>query len=84
MLKIAYSPVYKYLLPPGHRFPMEKYELLPQQLIYEGTIKEEQFFHPEALTEELILLTHEEAYWLKCYSLLQRDLKQQPVEEHFA
>ena len=33
MLKIANHPIYKHELPEGHRFPMEKYDLLPQQLI---------------------------------------------------
>ena len=58
MLKIAYSPIYKYPLSETHRFPMIKYELIPEQLVYEGTVSEEQFFHPEALTDEQILLTH--------------------------
>lgn len=65
MLKIAFSPVYKYELPEGHRFPMIKYELLPEQLLYEGTVTEENFFHPEPLSEETILLTHEPSYWQK-------------------
>lgn len=65
MLKIAYSPVYKYQLPDGHRFPMEKYELIPEQLIYEGTVNEDQFFHPIQLEEEDILTTHTEEYWRK-------------------
>jgi acetoin utilization deacetylase AcuC-like enzyme len=65
MLKIAFSPIYKYEIPSGHRFPMEKYELIPEQLIYEGTINEENFFHPDALTEEEILWTHDMEYWEK-------------------
>lgn len=65
LLKIAFSPVYKYELPEGHRFPMIKYELLPEQLLYEGTATEENFFHPEPLNEETILLTHEPSYWQK-------------------
>lgn len=65
MLKIAFSPIYKYQLPNGHRFPMVKYELLPEQLLYEGTITEDHFFHPEPLDEFTILLTHEENYWEK-------------------
>jgi acetoin utilization deacetylase AcuC-like enzyme len=65
MLKIAYHPIYKYDLPPGHRFPMVKYELLPEQLLYEGTVSERQFFRPEALSEEVLLLTHDEEYWQK-------------------
>ena len=44
MLKIAFHPIYKYSLPEGHHFPMEKYELLPQQLLHEGTCKPENFF----------------------------------------
>jgi acetoin utilization deacetylase AcuC-like enzyme len=65
MLKIAYSPIYKYKLPEGHRFPMMKYELLPEQLLYEGTISENSFFHPDALTEDIILDTHDALYWKK-------------------
>ena len=62
MLKIAYSPIYKYELPEGHRFPMVKYELLPEQLLYEGTVTNDHFFHPDALDDELILLTHTQIY----------------------
>ncbi|MFN7015298.1 MAG: histone deacetylase, partial [Bacteroidia bacterium] len=31
MLKIAWSKCYAHPLPEGHRFPMAKYELLPDQ-----------------------------------------------------
>lgn len=65
MLKIAFSPIYKYQLPEGHRFPMIKYELVPEQLLYDGTVTASNFFHPEPLTEEQILLTHTREYWDK-------------------
>lgn len=65
MLKIAYSPIYKYELPKDHRFPMIKYELIPEQLLYEGTVNEDQFFHPAALEERIILKTHLATYWEK-------------------
>lgn len=68
-LKIAFSPIYQYQLPEGHRFPMIKYELLPEQLIYEGTITSSNLFHPEPLTESSILLTHEASYWTKLKEL---------------
>jgi acetoin utilization deacetylase AcuC-like enzyme len=42
---------------------MSKYELLPQQLLHEGTVQEENFFKPIPVSEKWILLTHEEAYW---------------------
>ena len=69
MLKIAFSPVYKYQLPKGHRFPMEKYDLLPQQLLYEGTITEENLFVPGYLTEQEIIRTHTSDYWHKLKTL---------------
>ena len=62
MLKIAYSPIYKHPLPEGHRFPMEKYELIPQQLLYEGTCTEENFFAPNMPSDEDILAVHEQEY----------------------
>lgn len=65
MLKIAWSPIYKYELPPGHRFPMEKYELLPEQLLYEGTVTDDNFFQPAPLPLELLWLTHHRTYWQK-------------------
>jgi acetoin utilization deacetylase AcuC-like enzyme len=69
MLHIAFSPVYKYQLPPGHRFPMEKYELIPEQLLYEGSISEAQFFHPQQLTDQEILSTHTPEYLDKLNNL---------------
>ncbi len=69
MLKVAFSDIYKYNLPEGHRFPMMKYELLPQQLLYEGTLNDENFFHPLKLSDDQILLTHTESYLNKLKSL---------------
>ena len=62
MLKIAYHPIYKHDLPDGHRFPMEKYDLLPQQLVYEGTCNEENFFEPEIPNNKYFFLVHDAAY----------------------
>jgi len=69
LIKIAYSPVYKYALPAGHRFPMSKYELLPQQLLHEGLVTKENFFHPPQLSSEEILLTHTSEYLHKLETL---------------
>lgn len=46
MFKIAWHPVYVHPVPPGHRFPMEKYELLPQRLKREGLVTDDDFFEP--------------------------------------
>lgn len=62
MMYVAWSPVYAHPLPPGHRFPMAKYELLPEQLVYEGTLKPANFFEPQPLNDADILLTHDSAY----------------------
>ncbi len=63
MLKIAHSPIYKLELPDGHRFPMLKYELICEQLLYEGTVTNDNIFHPKMLTPEVILTTHTADYW---------------------
>jgi acetoin utilization deacetylase AcuC-like enzyme len=65
MLKIAWSPAYVLSLPANHRFPMSKYEVLPQQLLYEGTLSESNIFNPEPLQEKWIVRTHDESYWQK-------------------
>lgn len=63
MLKIAYHPIYKHPLPEGHRFPMLKYELLPEQLLYEGTCNDSNFFEPKHPDDSHILRVHTEAYY---------------------
>ncbi|GGI26184.1 histone deacetylase family protein [Pedobacter mendelii] len=63
MIKIAWHPLYAHPLPEGHRFPMLKYELIPEQLLHEGTIEQSSLFSSEPVAEEIILLTHEEKYW---------------------
>jgi acetoin utilization deacetylase AcuC-like enzyme len=65
MLHIAYDPIYCHPLPEGHRFPMLKYELIPQQLLYEGTITPANLFAPSACRDEVVLLTHTEDYLRK-------------------
>tara|TARA_R110002124_G_scaffold17532_3_gene73211 strand:+ start:66291 stop:67193 length:903 start_codon:yes stop_codon:yes gene_type:complete len=62
MLKIAYHPIFKHNLPLGHRFPMSKYELLHQQLLYEGTCEPENFFTPGNVNKNAILEVHTEEY----------------------
>lgn len=69
MFKVAFHPIYHHPLPENHRFPMEKYSLLPQQLLHEGTITEDNMFTPEKVTEEQILLTHTVEYWQKLKTL---------------
>lgn len=51
---------------------MEKYDLIPEQLLYEGTIFEENLFEPGILAEADILRVHSKAYLNK---LLQEKLE---------
>lgn len=62
MLPIAFHPIYKHPLPEGHRFPMLKYELLPQQLLHEGTAEISDFFEPEIIGLEHVLKVHSQGY----------------------
>jgi acetoin utilization deacetylase AcuC-like enzyme len=62
MVKIAFDPIYAHALPANHRFPMLKYELIPAQLLHEGTCQPEQFFAPSICSNELVLLTHDKDY----------------------
>lgn len=76
MLKIAWSEIYAHHLPKGHRFPMEKYNLLPEQLLYEGTVATENFFKPYPVEDKWILRAHTADYW---YRLKNLELTRQEV-----
>ena len=77
MLKIAYSDVFRYAVPEKHRFPMQKYTLIPERLLSEGTITTDNFFAPKKLTEEEILTTHTAEYWhkLKTQTLTRKEAR---------
>ena len=62
MLKIAHHPCYEHPLKEGHRFPMEKYDLLPRQLIHEGTCSDDNFFQPPKVEKELLIGSHTQDY----------------------
>ena len=65
MLKIAHHSLYNHPLKENHRFPMIKYELIPEQLIIENTCVENNFFKPSNIEDSIILLTHEKYYYEK-------------------
>ena len=41
---------------------MEKYDLLPKQLMHEGTCEPKDFFSPQALDEEIVTVVHQKEY----------------------
>ena len=75
MLSIAYHPIYQLPLPEGHRFPMEKYDLLPKQLLHEGTCSQADFFRPTAIDHQSIEQVHCPDY-LQRLTKLQLDRKE--------
>lgn len=62
MFPIAFHSIFKHPLPEGHRFPMLKYELLPQQLLHEGIALKTDFFEPEIIPIETVLRIHTKEY----------------------
>ena len=62
MLRIAHSPIYKLHLPENHRFPMIKYELIPEQLVYEGIVSNKNFFCPDSIENKWLLNAHDSSY----------------------
>lgn len=62
MFPIAFHPIYKHPLPEDHKFPMLKYDLLPQQILLEGIAEESDFFAPEPIDLQHVLAVHEKEY----------------------
>ena len=69
MVTIAFDAIYAHPLPENHRFPMLKYELIPAQLLHEGTYTADHFFIPKACDASVVLKTHEADYYQKLISL---------------
>lgn len=66
---IAWHPNYKLPLPDNHRFPMLKYELLHDRLLYEGIIDETDLYRPSPLEPELLEGVHDRNYWQRAIAL---------------
>jgi acetoin utilization deacetylase AcuC-like enzyme len=79
MLKIAFDRDYIYPLEKDHRFPMVKYELIPEQLLREGTCTEENFFIPKILSEDDALKTHDKSYYNRLCNLNLTKKEERPI-----
>ena len=62
LIPVAFDPSYRLPLDKNHRFPMEKYELLPQQLLLEGTCEAADFFVPKPAKMNQVLRVHSKEY----------------------
>lgn len=61
-LPLVYHPDYIAPLPPGHRFPMEKFRLLHEYLVSSGVAQPEQFHPPDLPPLEWIERVHTPDY----------------------
>lgn len=59
---ISYHPIYNHPVPDNHRFPMQKYALLPQQLLHEGIAEPTDFHTPSKVSLETLCLAHTADY----------------------
>ena len=59
---IAFDPIYTYPVPENHRFPMEKYALLHEQLLWEGVVQKQDFFSPKKVSFASATLVHSPQY----------------------
>ncbi len=66
---VAYHPSYIHSVPATHRFPMEKYGLLYQQIQYEGILEEAEFLSPALIDLDIVRQTHSEEYLNKLVKL---------------
>lgn len=64
-MRVFWDTPYCLDLPEGHRFPMEKYSLIPQQLLREGIIENTQLCVPTPCAWEDASLCHDDAYLYK-------------------
>jgi acetoin utilization deacetylase AcuC-like enzyme len=66
---VAFHPRFSHDVPKTHRFPMEKYDLLYQQLLYEGMVNENNVLIPEKASLDDVLLVHTPDYVHKLLNL---------------
>ena len=62
---LATSERYTLPLPAGHRFPITKYELIREQLLWQGVAPVADFYDPGLCAEADVLRVHTAAYWYK-------------------
>ncbi len=66
---IGNHPSYTLKLPSNHRVPIDKYTLVPQQLIYEGIAEQKDFFLSEPVDISILAAVHEKDYLERALNL---------------
>jgi len=62
VFRVWTSARYTFALPPGHRFPIAKYELLREQVLTSGIVAPEALREPARATRDALLLVHTAGY----------------------
>jgi len=75
MPRLATSDHYTLTLPAGHRFPIAKYALIREQLLWQGIAEPADFYEPGLCAAEDVLRVHTPDYWHRV-----RDLQLTPRE----
>ena len=79
MLRIAYNKIFRYELEKNHRFPMEKYDLIPELLLKEKTCNSKNFFDPGNLNDLDALAVHDSDYYEKLITLSLTEKEIRPI-----
>ncbi len=61
-LPLVFHDDYSPLLPPGHRFPMEKFRLLRDHLVACGLTTDQALLRPELCPSDVLALAHDRDY----------------------
>lgn len=61
-MNVAFHSSYVHPVPENHRFPMEKYDLIYRQLLYEGIVDIADFFEPNFIKHEDLIRVHDADY----------------------
>ena len=69
MPRLATSDHYTLDLPAGHRFPIAKYALIREQLLWQGIAAPEDFYEPGLCSAADILRVHTADYWRRVRDL---------------
>ena len=69
MPRLAASDHYTLTLPAGHRFPIAKYALIREQLLWQGIAEPADFYEPGLCAAEDVLRVHTPDYWHRVRNL---------------
>lgn len=85
-MEVYHSDRFLYQLPKGHRFPIEKYGLVRDQLLHEGILRKEAFIEPELCPASIICQAHAPTYWqrLERFQLSEKEERRIGIPLHEA